>query len=515
METTDRQQGSSTRTFTVSLDSKALERRADDLVKKVTAKAFKELKADGETKSRVTTALANRFKPYILEAEIIAHEMLTPEYIAFKEETREFYGALVNVVACPDGRISVLSLTDPRVAYVHRVLRGQLPTRLTTSKGELPIPANTDLRAGVWTVLERMRKKYHVNKPKLVTLMGPHIDSEHPLHGCGAAAAALSGLGSGLPAALATMRYGGARNYFRVLQQSGEYYAIDNFVRIAGGEGTTIDYTHDLHSQGVIIGLGTAWKYLKEGESFRENLVRLHRDNRLVMSELLAPNYQKRIRELGERIDLRLQKEKTLDYRDPAAFAQNAMLIGRVTQELTREEEKREFAFLPQAVRRLDEVAQRIAAYHLLRNTVYLILGGIEPGKHWLLHHPEQVLRIGPIGADFNVKTVAFIETAPPMFSTSDMQSAFALYGLMERFLPALDVDLTREARIIMVTGGFDPSIYKDDKAVEQEYDKVTTVVIDDAAKVKMMVKRAISEGAAVVIPMIHHTENRSIIDVV
>lgn len=504
-----------TRTFTVSFDHKVLEGRVDQLVKKVAAKAFKELKADGEAKSRVTTALANRFKPYILEAEIIAHEMLTPAYIAFKDETRQFYGALVNVVACPDGRISLLSLTDPRAAYVHRVLRGQLPTRLTTSKGELPIPANTDLRAGVWTVLERIRKKYHVKKPKLVTLMGPHIDSEHPLHGCGAAAAALSGVGSGMPAALATMRYGGARNYFRVMQQNGELYALDNFAKIAGGDGTTIDYTHDLHSQGVIIGLGTAWKYLKEGQSLRQNLLRLHEEKRLVMSELLLDGYRKKILEEASSRDPQFARAKRLDYRDPAAFAQNAILIGRVTQELTQEEEKREYPFLPQAIRRLDEIAQRIAAYHLLRNTVYLVLGGIEPGKHWLLHHPEQVLRIGPIGADFNVKTVAFIETAPPMFSTSDMQSAFALYGLMERFLPALDVDLTREARIIMVTGGFDPSIYKDEKAIEQEYDKVATVVIDDAAKVKMMVKRAIAEGAAIVIPMIHHTENRSIIDVV
>lgn len=498
-----------------NIPKSSLRDRVNDLVQKAEEKALEEIRTDDQVKERVKQALANRFRPYILEAETIAEGIAREQYQVFKEETRDFYQSLVNVVACPDGRISVLSLTDPSASYVHRALRGQLRTRLSTSKNELPIPSNTELRAGIWTVLDRMRRKYHIKKPKVVALIGPHIDSEHPLHGCGAAAAALSGIGSGLPAALATFHFGGARNYFRLLQESGEFYALDNFAMLAGADGTTIDYTHDLHSQGVIVGLGVAWKYLREELSLRKNLLRLHDEERIVMSELLVPKLRSRVRDIAKTLDSTWTDGKTLNYQDPKMFGEHAMLIGRVAQELTRQEAKEEYPWLPNGVKKpLDETACRIAAYHILRSAVYLILGGVEPGKHWLMLHPEQVLRVGPIGADFNVKTIAFIESAPVSLSPDEAQSVFALYGLMERFLPALDVDLTREARIVMVTGKFNPDIYKDEDVLKEEFDRVATKVIDDAAKIKMMLKRAVVEGAAVVIPMIHHADTRRVIDI-
>lgn len=504
-----------TRLLTVAVDKKIIEKRVNALIKKAEQKALDEIWGDGLAKKRIKRAIANRFKPYILEAEIIAAQLSTEEYKNFREETSNFLAALVNVVACPDGRINLLSLTDPSVASVYRVPRGQLPTRLSTGKRQVPIPANTQLRATIWTKLKRLQKKTGKIQ-RLVNLMGPHINSADPIHGCGGAAEDLSGEGSGMPAVLATSHFAGAHNYFRILQASGEFWSVDNFVAIAGCVGTTVDYTHDLYSQGVIIGLGQSWRYLKKSKQFRQNLLQLHKDKKLVMSEILVKSYKKAIIKEAGKIDPRLTKGKLVDYRHPSHFAYNAMLIGKIAQQLTSKETKNGYKLLPSyMINKFDETALRVVTYHLLRNVAYLVLGNITPGKHWLIHHPEQLLRVGPIGADFNVKTIAFIETTPPTFSVLDTRTAFVLYRLMEKFLPSQDVDLQKEARIIMVTAGFNHSIYASDEATDAEYDKVKTQVIDNAAHLKISVKRAVLEGATVVIPMVHHSGNRSVIDVV
>lgn len=501
--------------YQVKIDYRSLEGRVEKLVKKAQILAFREVKVDDQAKARILSGLHNRLKPYLLEAETIAGQLATTEYLEFRNEMRAYLRALTIVVACPDGRISPLSLSDARVAYFHRVLRGQLPTRPTTQRREVAIPANADLRADIWTILKRIRR-LTAERARFVAFVGPHLDSMHPIHGCGAAATALGSIGSGLPAALATTRFGGARNYFRTLQASGDFYALDNFAHLAGADAVTIDYTHDLHSQGVIIGLGASWRLLRDSETLRENLTRLHEEGRLVMSELLTELFRKRVIAKAADYDEHIDEGKTLNYREPTEFAHNAMVIGRVAKAITESEEKKDFPLIPPPISsKLDSISRRVVFYHLIRNVAYQILGGIEPGKHWLTQHPEQVLRIGPIGAAFNVKTIAFIETAPPSFSQADMQSAFALYNLMERFLPAMHVDLAKEARVVMVTGAFNPDIYRDKDALEMEYDRVVTTVLEDASRVKMMVKRAIIDGAAVVIPMIHHAITKSVIDIV
>lgn len=503
-----------TRSFKIYVDQKAIKKRVNALVKKAQQSAFEEIKTGGAARKRIKTAIINRFKPYVLESEIIAAQLSSEEYHRFRTETEKFLGALVTIAACPDGRISVLSLTDPRTALVSRVTQGRLATRVTVRE-KVPIPLNTDLRATIWTKLKRMNAKTR-KTPQLVNLMGPHINSDDPIHGCGAAAEELSGEGSGLPAALTTLHFGGVHNYFRILQASGEYWAVDNFVAIAGGKGTTVDYTHDLYSQGVIVGLGQSWKYFKKGKSLRENLLYLFEKKKIVMSELLIDTFKKPIIEKAGKIDSRIPHGKLLDYRNPSYFAYNAMLIGKVAQQLTLEEEKKDYRLLPVFIRKIyDKQVLKIVVYHLLRSVAYLVLGDIVPGKHWLIHHPEQLLRVGPIGADFNVKTIAFIETTPPTFTTSDTHTAFFLYRLMEKCLTSQDVDLKKEARTIMVTAGFNHSIYAGKEVIDAEYDKVKTQVIDNAAHLKISVKRAVSEGATVVIPMIHYTENRSVIDVV
>lgn len=483
----------------------------DLLVTKAYDYAMKEVSRDSSARLRVKNALERRFKPYIQESESISNQVASSTYRAFKKEIREFIDAVTVVIACPDGRISPLALTDPGVFMIHRSLQGIIQTRLST-QGKRPIPSDVELRMRLWASLQKQKKSSE--QAKLITFMGPHIHSMHPAHGCGAALAAKAAIGSALPHVISAKQYGGVRDYFNQVEANDSFHALDYFGTVAGARVGTIDYIHDIYSQGVILGLGIHHADIREHQSLRDNIIRLHEEKKIVVSELLADHYKNQIRTLFEMLT---QKKLSVpvDYREYKNFAQNAIILGTIAKTLTIQEEKKGFPLLPLTLKNAYGYGQKASVYHLLRNVVYCTLASIKPGAHWLLQHPEQLLRIGPVGARFNVRTVAFIENAPSGFSPADMQACFSLYGLMEKIVTEQGIDLATEARVIMVTAAFRPEIYASDSIMKEEYMRVVTRVMEDAAAIKVMLKRAIYEGAAVVVSVLHHTDTRRIIDIV
>lgn len=96
----------------------------DTFLKKAERSLLAEVNNNKQAKTRIQLGLKRRLKPYALEAEIIAYQILQSDYLLFQKEIGSFLNAVVHVVACPDGRISSLSLADPKVANVHRLPGG-------------------------------------------------------------------------------------------------------------------------------------------------------------------------------------------------------------------------------------------------------------------------------------------------------------------------------------------------------------------------------------------------------
>src|SRR5579862_4721651 len=88
---------------------------------------------------RVRNATERRLVPVITEAHSIADQLRTPGYIKFVQDTRDFLGAFTSQIACPDGRIIVMAVGDPKVLHMERSLAGIPDVRST---GDDFVPRN-------------------------------------------------------------------------------------------------------------------------------------------------------------------------------------------------------------------------------------------------------------------------------------------------------------------------------------------------------------------------------------
>lgn len=471
--------------------------------------ALQRVPLNPEVQNRVNNAIERRFKPYVTEGEVISTQLSTSEYQgAFVPETDTFLGALVGIIVCPDGRLLIIQLGDPKVARTSRRLRGK-PLVRSSTRGEnnRMVPDDPYLSSSITTELQRRGKTIAV--PEMIQQLGPHIDSVHPEeHGCGDKTAEVISWGHTPEIG---MEYGGIAHYFESLGEG--FYAFDNTAKNAGGRGTTIDVTQDTHSQGLIFGLRNVYKSFNSSISLRENLELLSRNKIILMTEFLDQIFSERIiREAKKR-----GVNEPVNMHDYFNFASNAMLIGRIARELTREEEAEGFSWIPRPIREdKTETALRVMAYHALRNSAYRILGGIKPGNHSLIRHPEKLIRIGPIGADFNVENIPFIEsTVPGPFQESDIKAVEKLYGLSYKVFREQGIDLREEARIILVTGIFDPDVYATEEKARAELTLVTHIVQNNAAWVRERFKRSIQTGETVVLGGLYKPGTRTLTHIV
>lgn len=455
-----------------------------------------------DAKDRINNAIERRFRPYVTESEVIAAQLSTRRYQEFLKELREFLGVRTGVVACPDGRIVALALIDPRVGSMQRKLQGLPDVRFSTEDWNYTLN-DPDLAANIRTDMRRRAKEK--KRPHLVEFVGPHIHSFQPEHGCGACIGKI--VKRGLTKELG-MKNGGIDEYFDELGEG--FYAFDNLTNKNGGSGTTFDMVHDAYSQGLIFGVRNEYQNFDSGITLRENLLTLGRQGKIVMTELLDDRFP--ILETAEKMGL----PYPIDVDSYEEIAKNAIAVGKIAQELTTQYG---ISWLPKVFRENSGASDenlRVLSYYAIRNTVYRVIGDINVGKHILERHPEKLIRVGPIGADFNVKNIPFIQsTAEEKVHDKDIQETLALYDLAYDVLGAQGVDLRTEGRIIFTTGSFDAKDFSGPDAKEAHLDRAESDVKNNAAHIRLKIKDAVARGEAVVFGGIYEPGPKKLIKVV
>lgn len=458
---------------------------------------------------RIERALQNRFLPYALEAEHIGRQLKTDIYENYLIELRDFLGPVKpGYVVCPDGRIIAMALGSPRITSITRRLRGMSDTRKSSRTGE-PIVVNPNLSAAIKIYIKNLNSKFP-GQAKLIEFIGPHINSADTAHGCGAAAGRKQS--TGIPIVQGAIWDGGIRDYFTEAEQNGVYEAFDNAAENAGGRGFSLDVIHDIYSQGLIIGLR---KYVHELDSkytLRQNLENLAVKGKIVMTEWLAHSLRDEIIYVAQKFKRDYDVNRPLNIRDYRSLVNNEIMIGKIAMEMTHEIDKPTIVIPEHILSEMDGASsERAAMFHMVRNAVYQVLGGVIPGQHSLVHHPEKLLRSGPIGPDFNVTNIPFVQVTPDFVSDDDIKDTFAIYNLMEKFLPGMGIDLENEARVVVFTGEFNPNIYINPETRMHAKIKAAKLVQHNAAKFRDLVHDAWLEGYVVVLTALHNPVTRSI----
>lgn len=482
-------------------------KRVEESVQAAIQSAIERSDKSAGARERITNAIKNRLLPYLQENEVISSQISSDEYQQYLKDTEAFLKARIEVVQCPDGRIAPIALADPRYVDILRSPQGLFTTRSTTGDERL-VPKDPDLVSELITSIDN-RKKAGDSEPKVISFVGSHIDSHTPLHGCGASAAKLTLAGH---AASVGMQYGGIKEYFEEIGEG--FFAFDNVAAIVGGKGTTFDLTYDTYSQGVIIGLRDSYRNFNPALNLRENLLKLAQQKQIIMSELLDDTFRPRINKIVEKLGL---KKTTCDMREYRSFVQNMIVIGTMARELTQEEEKHDHAFLEAHVRSdFSKIIARVLAYHIIRNVVYRVLGGIKPGAHLLLKHPETLIRVGPTGALYNVENIAFIETTPRgRIMRDDLDVVNVLYTLSQGVLTQMGVDLTKEGRVILATGVFDHDRYRTPEIAHQELNYIKGTVKYNASMIRQRYEASVETGETVVLGALFDPDTRRLTHIV
>ncbi len=469
-----------------------VKRQVDLRVEEARTIAIEHSSKSQEAISRINKAIENRFRPYVEESEVIASQLTSKRYTDFMKEQRAFLAVRTGFVACPDGRIVALALIDPRVGSGHRRLQGLPNVRESTANEGEYILDDPDLAASIQDEFET--RKNGRDKAKIVEFIGPHINSHEPTHGCGAFGMKVDRTGQ--TRALG-MKNGGINEYFEELGEG--FFAFNNNARLSGGEGTTFDVVHDAYSQGLIFGTRDTYNSFDSGKSLRANLLHLEEEGKIIMTETLDGNFP--IIEVAERLGLSTR----LNVDNFEQIATNAITIGKVARAIAENEG---ISWIPNSFReRYQEEDLKILSYYAIRNTVYRTLGNINLGNHSLLKHPEQLIRVGPIGADFNVRNIPFIQnTSDGHIHKEDIDGTLALYSLAGTVLPQLGADLTQEGRIIITTGPLEDGVSKN---------KVSAYVKNNAAHIRDQILPGVKSGEAVVIGGLYESGTKRLTKVV
>ncbi len=234
------------------------------------------------------------------------------------------------------------------------------------------------------------------------------------------------------------------------------------------------------------------------------------------MTELLDKELEDDI--LFAKAKLGVDLHEKLDIKNPQNFADNMIQISNISRDITERYENSEdgFSFIPEHLRvHKSTNAVRTLAYTAIRNSVYRDMVGIKPGEHELLEHPEQLVRVGPIGAAFNQNTIAFGQVTPSgLLRPQDEEGIDKLYGLSEVYMPKLKGDLqadfAEEGRIILVTEEYDKSRYGNDDAAEDAFERKASNVRRNVAKTKKKFEKGVENGDTIVVGAIYMSDARN-----
>lgn len=451
-------------------------------------KVLREITSE-EAKERVNNALSNHLLPYLEESEIVASQLASPEYQEFTGKVSDYLGADIGLVECPDGRIVLLALVDPGVARTHRKLQG-LPTTRTSGKDGTPVIEDSQL---VGRIAKGFKERVKKGKaPKLIEFLGPHIHSANPEHGCGACMAKLESIGISKEVG---MRFGGIDLYFDELGEG--FNAFNNNAQRAGGNAETFDLVHDVYSQGFIVGLRGEYGSFDPQQPLRTNILNLAKQGKILMTELLDNQFSPLILEVADR----LRVSQSISVRDFKNIGINAMSIGRIALEITKEEEKKGFSFIPETIKQgKSEIAVRVLAYHAIRNVVFRVLGNVTAGSHEWEEHEETLLRVGPVGPN-TLENIVFSYYMDGEFTDDDKRLLDVkklydlLYGAYKNNKKG-KIDLTKEGRVILVVGEYDALID------EGREDSINQEILHNAHEIRKALPGGIQTGDLAVVAL-------------
>lgn len=463
-----------------------------------------------EAVERVRNAIEYRFKPYFTENEIIAQQLITPEYEGFTNKVSSYLGGRVAAIQCDDGRITLDQIGDPRIMQVGRRLQGLPNIRRSTKNRDQMVLADSTIVTSIAIYHDRQRRAGN-DDPFTTEFIGPHIFSTNPTHGCGAEMAKIANRG-GTPEV--DMWDGGINDYFNELGEDG-FLAITNQIEsmINRGKSDTFDMVHDAYSQGLIFGLKDARKRFDPQRPLRENLISLWKSGDILMTEKLDQLFRLKVYQKAT------QNGFTNDFNldDPRYFAKNTMLIGNTALEIAKEEEENGFTWIPDHLKDgKDPRAVRALAYTAIRNSTRRIIGGITSEHHDLTRHPEQTIVVGPISADNNRENIPFIHHVPAgEIKDEDIEDIKKLAGLLKNSLADYhNVNFRDEGRIIMLTGELKNGQLTEESAAE-DYQSHHSVVGENAAKVREKFFEGVLKGEIVVIGALHEPKTKRLMHIV
>lgn len=464
-----------------------------------------------EAKTRVLYALGERLTPFVLEDLIIAEQINSEEYRRHEKEISDFLDCLLGADLCPDGRISIQAIADPRVLGVARTLMGAPKTRKSTQDEGKQVLDDPDKAASVEI---QIRKRIREGKnPELVQLMGIHIDSHDPENSCGAGMDEIEKTSKDPKKEKAD---GGIKHYFD--KKGHTFVAIENNAKNikdeekgVQGKATFVDMVHDSHDESLIFGLKNAYKSYDPDKTLLENLQIMSTNKQILMTSQLDEVFGAQIQALAGELGV-----KSLDPKGPKNFAETSIVLGKIAKQITHQEERSGFNWIPDAIKEgKSEAAIRTIAYISIRNTAYRKLCGIEPGNHELKDHPESVLIVGPTST-FNRENIGFpLKTARGPLQSSDVKTTKFLFDIHQSSIEKRLHNEDTEGRIILVTGEHEPEAYIDEDHAQEELIKTRMTAMNNAALLREMFKDSVKEGRTVILTAIMHPGTREILQIV
>lgn len=442
---------------------------------------------------RVVRGIENRLAPAIMESEIIARQINSPEYRQEVAEMEDFFEcAIVGDTICPDGRQDpIYTIGSPKTVVLHQRPAAKPETRPSSTKRGAMTLNDPNITASLWNAVKRTKAR--IGTAQLIQFGGVHINSEDPINGCGAMKAAISEKQNPADG----MRFGGIARYYGDLGDG--FFAFDTVAEtVLEIPSRTFDLTHDIHSQGLITGLREAYVQIDTAKTLRENLTQMHQRGQIVMTEFLDPLFRERIRELYRDLFPEGTPINPIDYNQ---FAGNLIKIGKIARSLTREEEDRGFNFIPDhIIQDATPIARRVLAYTLIQNVAFRTLANIQPGNHPLLKHNERWMRVGSSGP-LNIDNVSFaLRTPHGSLDDEDMGAVFTLEDILKSALKHSGANLDEEATVIVVCDTFEPEKYATPEIAGQEREFTYSRVGNEAARIRNERKEDIANGRRVVL---------------
>lgn len=479
---------------------------------------------------RVERGLDQFVSPYLIECLVVAEQLGSPDYYdSVVAPTKEYLHAESGITLCADERIISLAIATPRAEDILRRGGGIIETRIDTETGKIVLH-DRDVEAAIKTKIQETKR--NGDGFVLVEKIGAHIRQDAAEAGCGAVIRLLI-KGKQRTIELGVKPDGGLTEYFKSMRDS--FDAFGHTTAQLGGRAITIDMTHDATTQGLIFGLRNAHQQMTNGqviygdlpdlspeqmgrlisgvrrayesgqhpEALSANLQALVDSGQILMTEQLVPLFSERIKAHARKA-FRTDHIDLANYRN---FARNAEIIGLTAIELAGKEERREFPWIPEAVRKdLEPVALRNLAYTAIRNATYITLAGIEPGAHNDLDHRAMVTRIGPVGAVFNYAHPSLNQNSSTgALTESDLQNLDVLQGVADSTYTHMRVDRTRFAQVIIPT----QRAYEGDRAYDGNLVEVTNS--SNAEVIRDRYQDAIENGEITVVPVLHKAGTKEV----